>query len=500
MKKEQLINIGLFLLYCVITLFSVLHHEIWADEAQVWQLCRNLNISELINHLHNEGHPSFFYLLVMPFAKLSSNIIHMQLICWLAMCVSVYILLFKSPFNFLVKLAIISSAGFIYFLPVMARNYAIIPVLVFLAAYLYSKKKENPILYGAVLFLLANTHAIMTGFVGILLCVFAFEIIKEKKLRTTKNFSAIFIIILGLLCVFLQLHNTTSSNEFITYKEKTPYLFTAFKVILFFFLNAYNKMITINKTLPFAIIDIPLILTMISSFVLMLVNLYHNNKKAFLIFFTGIGFQFAVYIFIYSNNQYVTRIFAGLIILIFCFWLLYKENTFDETNKLFSKKGTTILISLFFFLTTFNGINFIIKDYKYEYTGGKQTANYIKENFKKDSILLIDNEPYMIALAYYLKDDFKLFSTMRGKNLDYVVWDKINANRLTSFLWKEYCTQLQNLKKDKDIYVLISTSEENRKKEANKLQTDYPNNFQLVYSSPYIIEINEGHKIYKFIK
>lgn len=499
MKKEQITNIILLLLYCVITLFSVLHHEIWADEAQVWQLCRNLNIPELINHLHNEGHPSLFYLLVMPFAKLSSNIIYMQLFCWLAMCFSVYVLLFKSPFNFLVKLAILSSAGFIYFLPVMARNYAIIPVLVFLAAYLYSKKRENPILYGVVLFFLANTHAIMTGFVGILLCMYIYEIIKEKDLRTQKNIGAIYIITIGLLCVFLQLYNTTSSNEFITYKEKTPYLFTAFKIILFFFLNAYNKMITINKTIPFAIIDIPLILTMITSFVLLLVNLYHNNKKAFLICSIGMGFQFAVYIFVYSLNQYVTRIFAGLIILIFCFWIVFKENTFDETNKLFNKKGTTVLISLFFFLTTYNGINFIIKDYKYEYTGGKQTAKFIKENLKKDSILLINNEPYMITLTYYLGNNFKLFSAIRGKDLKYVVWDKITAQKFTTTIWKEHCTQLQTLEKNKDIYVLISTSEENQKKEINKLQNDFPNNFQLIYSSPYTIEVNEGHKIYKFI-
>ena len=90
LKKNLLLNILLTFLYALVTLIFVLHHEIWADEAQVWLLAKNLSVFELFKHLVNEGHPSFFYLLVMPFAKVFSPIfganaiISMQLICWLA--------------------------------------------------------------------------------------------------------------------------------------------------------------------------------------------------------------------------------------------------------------------------------------------------------------------------------------------------------------------------------------------------------------------------------
>ena len=60
MKKEIACSVIVAVLYAIITLVAVFHHEIWADEAQVWMLCKHLSIPQLINHLHNEGHPSFF--------------------------------------------------------------------------------------------------------------------------------------------------------------------------------------------------------------------------------------------------------------------------------------------------------------------------------------------------------------------------------------------------------------------------------------------------------
>ena len=70
MKNNNLfISLIITFVYAVITLITALHHEVWADEAQVWQLCSNLSFLDLFKHLQNEGHPSLFYLMVMPFAK-----------------------------------------------------------------------------------------------------------------------------------------------------------------------------------------------------------------------------------------------------------------------------------------------------------------------------------------------------------------------------------------------------------------------------------------------
>ena len=252
-------------------------------------------------------------------------------------------------------------------------------------------------------------------------------------------------------------------------------------------------MITINQSLSFPIVDIPCIFALIVSFFLLFINLYLNNKKLFLISFCGIGFQFAIYFFLYSPNSYVTRIFSALIILIFCFWILYKEDTFNETKKLSSKKFTTILLTLFFGLTIFNGINFYISEIKYNYAGAKETAEYIKTNLPQNTVFLIDNEPYLVSLAHYLGDEYKLHSIVRNKTLKYVVWDKVLDVKFSNEAWLQYCTMLANVKND--IYIVRVLAEEKVSK-LPPLEEDP--HFNLLYSSKYTIEPNEGFKVYKF--
>ena len=102
-KKTSLI---VALIYAIITLISVFHHEIWSDEAQVWMLTKYISLPELFPHLVNEGHPPFFYLIVMPFAKLFNNIIWMQLICWFSSVLAIFLLWNNSKFSSLTKTVI----------------------------------------------------------------------------------------------------------------------------------------------------------------------------------------------------------------------------------------------------------------------------------------------------------------------------------------------------------------------------------------------------------
>ena len=495
MKKEIVCSVIITVLYAIVTLIAVINHEIWADEAQVWMLCKHLSIPQLINHLHNEGHPSLMYLITMPFAKIFSNILYMQIICWLAMCFSVFLLMHKSKFPFYVKLAIISSGGFLYFLPVMARSYAIIPALIFISAIFYSKRRENPILYAIPLFLLANTHAIMFGFVSILTFLFIYETLKEKEFYRTRLISII-LILLGLTLVVLQLHNTTSENYYITYKPNY-FLLNIIKVPVFFFLSAFNYEITINKALLFPILDVFTFISLLTIFIVLFINLFINNRKIFLIGTIGIIFQFCIYIFTYSANIYVNKIFITFSILIFCFWILYEDNSFKNNSILGNRKISSILLCVFFFLTCYNGINYYILDYKYNYAGAKETAAFIKDNLNKNSKFLIDNESYMISLSYYLQDKYNIFSVIRNKKLKYIIWDEINSQRLSNIAWYKYTKILAN-EGIQDIYIVRSYADENNKNISKKLEEEYKDNFKLIFCSSPSVEKNEGYKIYKY--
>ncbi len=395
--SSKYISIFVTIIYALITIVAVLNHELWADEVQVWQICKYLSIKELFNHLHSEGHPAFFYLLIMPFAKLSSNIIYMQLICWLSMCFSVFLLFYKAPFKWFTKCAILLSCGFIYYLPVIARSYSILPFLVFVAAILYSKQRQHPILYALILAAIANTHVIMFGFVFILTLSFIYD-----NLIKNKNKSCIWaslIMFLGLCTVILQLYDTPESNYYISINLENI-ISNFYNTFFHFFLNAINDKLIIQN-IPLKITDIIAVVVSFGLYLYCFCYLNFNSKKIFFIAVAGIIFQFIVYTISYGGGEFifVIRIFSAHIILLFCLWICPEQNK----SYVYTKKNLNIILSLFFILTIFNGLISYKTDLFQNFSGSKETSIFIQKNINpQNSLIYTDNEGYCVALAYYL--------------------------------------------------------------------------------------------------
>ncbi len=512
MDKKLIICILITLAYAVFTLIGVLHHEIWADEAQVWQLCKYLSFSELFHHLHNEGHPALFYLLVMPFAKLSSNIIFMQLICWGVMCFASFLLLYKAPFNMYAKIAILLSAGFIYFFPVIARSYSILPFLVFAAAILYSKQKEHPILYALIIAAIADTHAIMFCFSFILASLFLYDNVIKDKLNIKKYIIPLFIMAFGLLYVVWQLHDTSTSNCYITLNFE-DLLLKFSKIVLFFFINSYDKLITLNSQLERPLIDLPMIVILAAIFILMFKNLYLLSKRFFWIAFLSIGFQIGIYLFGYNAHIYVIRIFSAYIILIFCLWVGIFQNCRNDkeseqvngcvehapecTDTKNNEKTLNKLIALFFIITSYNGLNFYNIDLHNYYAPPKETYEFIKNNIDKNDIIMTDSEIYDISLINYMEKDKlydNIFSLTRNKKPKYIIWDEGLPFRIDNEDWVKYAKSLRNQGFKNDIYVLIGYDNERE-----NLDADLTPDFDLVFKSEnFYLIMNEKHSIYKY--
>lgn len=476
-KKKLLINIFFTFIYALFTLVTVFHHEIWADEAQVWQLAQNLSVFELFKHLVNEGHPSFFYFLVMPFAKLHLPIFSMQIICWSSMVIAVFTLLQFSPFNKFAKFGIIVSAGFLYFLPVIARSYSILPFLVFLAAILYSKSKERPVLYAVVIALIANTHVIMFGFCAILTALFIFE---NRK----KYLNASLIMLLSLLAVIVQLAGTSSSNEFITYGQYNFFL-SIFNVFLGFFINGYDAMFETTQKFLFAPVAIPAILLIVGIFIASFVSLFKTSKKAFIIGLLGVGFQFFIYIYGYNFHIYVTRIYSAFIILLFCFWITLKDSSLEEKTK----KLINTCIGIFFVLTLFNGLKYTLLDLQFNYSSAKETAEFLENHIDKNALIIENYDPFFISMVPYLKQQ-KLWSASGNKNLEYIKWGKNLKDMKSDSGWLKY---LKEQKTDKKRYLIISSF-----LNLNKPCESFPKDFKLIYKSKPSIAEGESYSVYQY--
>lgn len=488
-KKNLIKNIIITLLYAIFTLIVVLHHEIWVDEAQVWLLVKHLNIFELFNHLVNEGHPSFFYLLIMPFAKIGLPILAMQIVCWLSMVASVFLLLEYSPFNKFTKFAIIMSAGFLYYLPVIARSYSIIPLLMFLIAILYPKQQNHPILYTLLLVFLANTHVIMFVFCLCLALKFLYDIISKKNTNKIHLFSLI-LITLGLTAVIVQLSGSIESNNAITFDIKNIGDNTK-QVLSLFFLNitdCVSDSITAQQLGAFSKTAFFVATVEWIFFLLSFIALFFINKIAFTFGFFSIAFQFFIYIFSY-NVMYPTRIFCALNILLFCFWISFKNIEIAAKRKLFIE----IILSLIFVLTFMCSFKSIYADLKYPYSSSKNTAQFIKNEIDKKALIIPDIDVYITSVMVYLPD-YNFYSIYYNKKLKFSKWT------VTGFYSPYVISQLleEEMEKqnNKNAYILSSSLLEN----FYRYDILMPDKYKLIYSSPPAIKNGEAYKIYKYIK
>lgn len=487
-EKSTKLNILYTLLYGIFTLIVVLSHEIWADEAQVWQIVQNVSFLGLFKHLVNEGHPSLFYLINMPFAKAGFSAVFMQIFCWLCTTVSVFLLWQFAPFKQYTKFAITLSAGFLYFFPVIARSYSIIPLLVFAIALVYPHYRKKPFLYALLLFLTANTHVIMLGLCALLSLDFLYcAVLKEDEKSVKKrNIFAFLIMASGMAAVVAQLALTMQSNAVIGMHTLTLWG-SCVKVFTQFFLNAVDNQWAEPGSFSFAPYTVTAALISVVLYIALFVLLFKKNKKIFAIGFLAVIFQLLIYIAGYNHWIFVNRIFCAHLVLIFCFWIVLNKN-----DRLIN-----ILLSLFFTLTVFNGLKYAVLDIHNPYSGAKETAEFIKNNIDKDnSVIVTDNPPYAVGVVYYLNGKNSIYCAQQQKNISYVVWDKSLLFILDSSKWPEYARfVMQNEPdfKNKKLYALVPFFD------ADKFDVDKIDNFKLIFESkPSMVKL-EGFRIYEYL-
>ena len=150
--------------------FLAVSHEPWRDEADAWLMARDASLAELFHLAGNAGTPVLWYLLQMPFAKLgfpfeTQKIIHLAIAAGMGA-----VLWLRAPFPVLIRLLALFGFYLSFEYGVVARSYSLTALLLFLAASARPDRARQPLLYGALLALLANTNAHGFVIVAVLLC------------------------------------------------------------------------------------------------------------------------------------------------------------------------------------------------------------------------------------------------------------------------------------------------------------------------------------------
>ncbi len=397
------VNIIILAIWFIITFLCVLNHEIWRDEAQVWCLVRDLNIFELFNATRVEGHPMLWYLLVLPFAKFGISVESMQFLSIIFTGIAVAFLLWKSPFSILQKILITFSAGMVYFLPVIARNYALMPLAIFLLAHFYNQRDEKPYKYSLSLIFLSQTHILALGFCVITFLLFVFERFKEKK-----YYPAIAILCFNFIFLFFSFYQTSTENVVVQkYSENTMGVFELLNNFCYnYFSPIFTSSMPLNCLIFYGILF------------LIILHLFRNDKKLFLIFSVSFTYIFYIFAKVWFGGVSYQKAFVLMLVLVFCYWTL-KE----------IPKQLKIAFNVLFLISFVLSIPATFSDIKQEFSGSKMIANYVKENLKGKDFVYIGYPHGISPLSAYLPEN-RFFSEQENKFLTYYDFNLIRNQML----------------------------------------------------------------------
>ncbi len=415
MQNSKNFNIFLLIIYILITCTSIFFHEIWRDEAQAWCLARDLNFIDLYTQTRIEGHPFLWYLTLFPFTKMHLPVEAMQILSTILASLSVALLIFKSPVNKFIKCLIIFSAGMLYYIPSIARNYSLIPLLLFSCAYLYQKREEKPYLYLFSILLLSNTHIYMLGFSLISYFCYLYEI--RRKINK-KNIVPICILFLNFCFIGISLLHSMQENYVISEKINNTLNFADTFLLIS---NAFVYKICAISAFSRKYINIIGITLFYIPLIIYLYSLFKADKKIFLICSTGITYIFLAFLYVYFNGILYQKMFLILLILIFGLWNIKA----DKISK--------ISFSILFISGLIIAPIVISEDIKYNFSGSKDIAKYIKANLNSENTFICVGNPYLFSgISAYLPDK-KFYNIVTETYITYYTYNKTGNNLKSAY-------------------------------------------------------------------
>lgn len=217
-------RLALFGFWLVGVSFLTAHHVVWRDEVRALTYALQGNdVFAMLRALHGEGHPALWYLLlrgahaVVPVPQV------LVAVALVIAATAVWLLVFRSPFSIPVIALLLASHFAAYEYSVMARNYGISMLLMFLFAALYRRWQNRGWLLGVLLFLLANTNTYSVLLVAAFLLFWFLETLSATGVRWSRELKVFCLNALlagaGALLCWLTVHPLVNDAAIIDHAE-----------------------------------------------------------------------------------------------------------------------------------------------------------------------------------------------------------------------------------------------------------------------------------------
>lgn len=414
--KKDYLSIAVTVIYALITLVIVVHHEPYEDEVNVWMILHNLEGLAMWRHIVEDGNPPGFFLLLMPLVKSGLSFLSVKLVCWFSCVMSVFLLNRFSPFPWFLNLIITFSAPMLYIYPAITRCYSILPLLIILAAVLHPNETERAdgkrnVLYLLVLAAIAQNHVIMFAFAGLMLAMFVYRHFYKGCERRPGVITAAFIVCVALAAIVVQCFIAVKTNSGYTHLNKINSGLVS--NILSSYFSGFSGIFTdFDNT---GILYYVFLCTAVLVFCLLLWLLYKAEKKSAVVFMLSVLFPFYIYVTRYSVIQ-STRVFIAHFLFVFFFWLIAENKKTVQIQK----KKVTFLLMFLFLLSVPGGMIMAVRDFRSEFSGAENMAFFIKENVPDDgsSVIVSLATSQTTHIAYYLYP--RPLYSLKGEKIRYI--------------------------------------------------------------------------------
>ena len=382
-----------------------MRHEMFADELYPWAVLQHISLADLPQHTTLDGNPIIYFLFLWPFVKLGLPPFFYSILNWLFSAGAVFLLWKFSPFTSATKLIITASAPFFYWFPVVARNYSMLPPVLFAMCALLPKiQQKNNDIYTLAFCILAgmtaNIHFIFDMAGGSIFILFLWN--KFLKNRDFSKINIISALIFAILLIIPAVQTFIASSVEIPYAKGMPVA----DVIRKFGLSAIDAGFS-DLIGPFR--DMPYYLPGLAYFhffiiLCLMIMLFLCGKQFFFFFFAGLFFHIIIYLFKYGVF-YPYRTYCVHLLIISGFWGAMQSSSFiKKKNAALLNRISSILICLLFLMTIPSGFDIAAKDWNYNFASEKETADFINNNIPSYNTKIFQVRPdHTATISAYLK-------------------------------------------------------------------------------------------------
>lgn len=193
-SRHSWVGALLFFVWLALVVAQALQHVMWRDEVRALSIALSGDgWLQMLQNLHGEGHPALWYLLLRAGHDISGRVEILEILSVAIAAAAAALLTWRAPFNLTVKALILFGFFLTYEYSVSARNYGLGMLLLFAVAACYRRRRENGVVLGVLLFLLANTNLIATALSGAFLLFWLIDILTETGPRWTPALKTFFL-------------------------------------------------------------------------------------------------------------------------------------------------------------------------------------------------------------------------------------------------------------------------------------------------------------------